>query len=154
MNFLDKLTKTATNTYKYTQEKTSKITKIAKLKSLMNEDKQKIDDLYNEIGKEVYENHVREEKVDIVSKIEEICKEIDVYADEIELTRMELLKLKDLKQCKKCSYEMELDFRFCPNCGELQDNQNNKIKEENLKENIENNENENIINNSEIEDDK
>lgn len=152
MNFLDKLTKTATNTYKYTQEKTSKITKIAKLKSLMNEDKQKIDDLYNEIGKEVYENHVREEKVDIVSKIEEICKEIDVYADEIELTRMELLKLKDLKQCKKCSYEMELDFRFCPSCGELQDNENKKIKEKQLEENTKNKSD--IINNTEIEDDE
>lgn len=152
MNFLDKLTKTATNTYKYTQEKTSKITKIAKLKSLMNEDKQKIDDLYNEIGKEVYENHIREEKVDIVSKIEEICKEIDVYADEIELTRMELLKLKDLKQCKKCSYEMELDFRFCPSCGELQDNENKKIEGKQLEENTKNKSD--IINNTEIEDDK
>ena len=81
MNFLDKLTKISSQTYKYTTEKTSKITKIAKLKSLMNEDKQKVDDLYNEIGKEVYENHVREEKIDIVSKIEEICKEIDAYAD-------------------------------------------------------------------------
>lgn len=148
MNFLDKLTKTATNTYKFTQEKTSKITKIAKLKSLMNEDKQKIDDLYNEIGKEVYENHVREEKIDIVSKIEEICKEIDVYADEIELTRMELLKLKDLKQCKKCSYEMELDFKFCPSCGEPQDNENRKIEEQ-LEENTNNKAD--IINNNEIE---
>lgn len=148
MNFLDKLTKTATNTYKYTQEKTNKITKIAKLKSLMNEDKQKIDDLYNEIGKEVYENHVREEKIDIVSKIEEICKEIDVYADEIELTRMELLKLKDLKQCKKCSYEMELDFKFCPSCGESQDNVNRKIEEQ-LEENTNNKAD--IINNNEIE---
>ncbi len=128
MNFLDKLTKISSQTYKYTTEKTSKITKIAKLKSLMNEDKQKVDDLYNEIGKEVYENHVREEKIDIVSKIEEICKEIDAYADEIELTRKELLKLKDLKQCKKCSYEMELDFKFCPSCGAKQDEENKSIR--------------------------
>lgn len=148
MNFLDKLTKTATSTYKYTQEKTGKITKIAKLKSLMNEDKQKIDDLYNEIGREVYENHVREEKIDIVSNIEEVCKEIDVYADEIEITRMELLKLRDLKQCKKCSYEMELDFKFCPSCGEPQNNKN--MDEEQLEEN----KNVNVTNNSEIEDDE
>lgn len=150
MNFLDKLTKTATNTYKYTQEKTSKITKIAKLKSLMNEDKQKIDDLYNEIGKEVYQNHVREEKIDIVSKIEEVCKEIDVYADEIEITRMEILKLKDLKQCKKCSYEMELDFKFCPSCGEPQNDENKNIDEKQLEEN----KNANVTNNNEIKDDE
>lgn len=110
MNFLDKLGQISSQTYKYTQEKTTKIAKIAKLKALMNEDKQKVEDLYNEIGKKLYENHVRAEKIDIVSKIEDICKEIDAYADEIELTRKEILKLKDLKQCKKCNYEMELEL--------------------------------------------
>ena len=133
MNFLDKLGQISSQTYKYTQEKTTKIAKIAKLKALMNEDKQKVEDLYNEIGKELYENHVRAEKIDIVSKIEDICKEIDAYADEIELTRKELLKLKDLKQCKKCSYEMELEYKFCPNCGEEQ-----KEVLENKEENSEN----------------
>ena len=99
----------------------------------MNENKQKVEDLYNEIGKKLYENHVRAEKIDIVSKIEDICKEIDAYADEIELTRKEILKLKDLKQCKKCSYEMELEYKFCPNCGEEQ-----KEVLENKEENSEN----------------
>ena len=133
MNFLDKLGQISSQTYKYTQEKTTKIAKIAKLKALMNEDKQKVEDLYNEIGKKLYENHVRAEKIDIVSKIEDICKEIDAYADEIELTRKEILKLKDLKQCKKCSYEMELEYKFCPNCGEEQ-----KEVLENKEENSEN----------------
>ena len=95
--------------------------------------KQKVEDLYNEIGKKLYENHVRAEKIDIVSKIEDICKEIDAYADEIELTRKEILKLKDLKQCKKCNYEMELEYKFCPNCGEEQ-----KEVLENKEENSEN----------------
>lgn len=133
MNFLDKLGQISSQTYKYTQEKTTKIAKIAKLKALMNEDKQKVENLYNEIGKKLYENHVRAEKIDIVSKIEDICKEIDAYADEIELTRKEILKLKDLKQCKKCSYEMELEYKFCPNCGEEQ-----KEVLENKEENSEN----------------
>ena len=133
MNFLDKLGQISSQTHKYTQEKTTKIAKIAKLKALMNEDKQKVEDLYNEIGKKLYENHVRAEKIDIVSKIEDICKEIDAYADEIELTRKEILKLKDLKQCKKCSYEMELEYKFCPNCGEEQ-----KEVLENKEENSEN----------------
>ena len=133
MNFLDKLGQISSQTYKYTQEKTTKIAKIAKLKALMNEDKQKVEDLYNEIGKKLYENHVRAEKIDIVSKIEDICREIDAYADEIELTRKEILKLKDLKQCKKCSYEMELEYKFCPNCGEEQ-----KEVLENKEENSEN----------------
>lgn len=133
MNFLDKLGQISSQTYKYTQEKTTKIAKIAKLKALMNEDKQKVEDLYNEIGKKLYENHVRAEKIDIVSKIEDICKEIDAYADEIELTRKEILKLKDLKQCKKCSYEMELEYKFCPNCGEEQKKEENSENVSNVK---------------------
>ena len=133
MNFLDKLGQISSQTYKYTQEKTTKIAKIAKLKALMNEDKQKVEDLYNEIGKKLYENHVRAEKIEIVSKIEDICKELDAYAEEIELTRKEILKLKDLKQCKKCNYEMELEYKFCPNCGEEQ-----KEVLENKEENSEN----------------
>ena len=126
MNFFDKLSQTATQTYKYTQDKTNKLAKTAKLKANINENKQKVEDLYLEIGKQVYENHVREEKIDIVAKIEDICKEIDAYTDEIESSRKEILKLKDLKQCKVCSFEMELDYEFCPKCGAKQQSNNNE----------------------------
>ena len=121
MSFLDKISQTASDTYKYTAEKTNKIAKMAKLKSNLNQNKQKIDDLYNEIGKAIYQNYVREEREDIGKKIEDLCTEIEAYADEIELIRKELLKLKDLKQCQVCSYEMELDYKFCPSCGARQE---------------------------------
>ncbi len=51
---------------------------------------------------------------------------IDILADENEDIRMELLKLKDLKQCPKCHYEIYYDFHYCPNCGYVQDEPNNK----------------------------
>lgn len=41
MDFLDKLGKTASKTYKYTTEKTSRLAKETKLKMSMNDKKQK-----------------------------------------------------------------------------------------------------------------
>ena len=56
MDFWDKLTKKASETYKGASEKTGKIAKEAKLKLKINENKSKIEDLYTEIGKKVYQN--------------------------------------------------------------------------------------------------
>ena len=61
----------------------------------INENKSKINDLYKEIGKKVYEKHVKEEEINIDNKLSEECMKIDVLADEIEDYRKEILDLKD-----------------------------------------------------------
>lgn len=129
MELFDKITKTASETYKYTTEKTSKLAKEVKLKSMMNQDKEKISEIYEQIGKKVYESHIREHKEEALEEIEELCKKIDAYSNEIEFTRMELLKLKDLKQCPNCSYEIALNYNFCPNCGEKQEKNDDSFAE-------------------------
>ena len=120
MDFFDKIGKKASETYKGAAEKTGKIAKETKIKMAINENKSKINDLYKEIGKKVYEKHVREEEINIDNKLSEECMKIDVLADEIEDYRKEILDLKDKKQCKKCSTEIEINAKFCPNCGEKQ----------------------------------
>lgn len=129
MKFIDKITKTANETYKYTTEKTSKLAKVVKLKSLISKDKEKVNEIYKKIGELVYQSHIRKyENNDILNKVEDLCKEIDAYSEEMENNRIELLKLKDLKQCQNCNFEIGLDFKFCPNCGIKQEenNENNK----------------------------
>lgn len=121
MDFFDKLGKKASETYKGAAEKTGKIAKETKLKMAINENKSKINDIYKEIGAKVYEKHIREEEINIDNKLTEDCMKIDVLADEIEDYRKEILELKDRKQCKKCSKEMDVEFNYCPNCGEKQD---------------------------------
>ncbi len=123
MDFFDKLGKKASETYKVTAEKTSKIAKEAKLKMKMNENKSNIEDIYKEIGKKVYEKHVREENIDIKKDLEEECTKIDVLSAEIETYLKECLELKDLRQCKNCSSKIEKDAKFCPECGEKQDDE-------------------------------
>ena len=65
MGFFDNLGKKASAAYDATAEKTGKIAKEAKLKMKIKENKGKVKDLYEELGRKVYENHVREESIDI-----------------------------------------------------------------------------------------
>lgn len=121
MGFFDDLSKKASETYKNTAEKTNKLTREMKLKSLINDDKNKIEKIYAEIGKKVYEKHIREENIDIKAELAEECSKIDAYAKEIEDMNMEMLTLKGLRICKKCAAEIAVNARFCPKCGAEQE---------------------------------
>lgn len=120
MEFFDKLGKKASEAYKVTADKTGKIAKETKLKFKIGELRTQINNIYEEIGKKVYEKHVREEEICIKKDLEEQYTKIDVLSDEIDSLLKECLALKDKKQCQKCYKEIEKDDKFCPNCGEKQ----------------------------------
>lgn len=120
MEFFDKLTKKASETYKGAAEKTSKLAKEAKLKLKINENKSKINDLYQEIGKKVYQKHTETGDVCIKKDLEEECAKIDILSAEIEKYHKEILDLSDLKKCVKCNEPMDKNAKFCPKCGEEQ----------------------------------
>ena len=120
MGFFDNLGKKASAAYDATAEKTSKIAKEAKLKMKINEDKSEINNIYKEIGKKVYEKHVREENIDIKTDLEEECTKLDVLSAEIETCLKSILELKEKKQCEQCHSEIDLDATFCPKCGAKQ----------------------------------
>lgn len=130
MDFLNKLGKKASEAYKVTADKTGKIAKEAKLKIKMGELKSEINDIYEEIGKVIYNNHIAEEKKDLSKDLEEKCTKIDCLSDEIESILKECRELKDKKQCPECFEEVEKEVKFCPNCGAKQD----EIEEEPAKE--------------------
>ena len=120
MGFFDNLGKKACAAYDATAEKTGKLAKEAKLRMKINENKSDINDLYKEIGRKIYEKHVREENIDIKSELEEECTKIDVLSAEIETCLKSILELKDKKQCEQCHAEIELKDVFCPKCGAKQ----------------------------------
>lgn len=141
MDFFDKLGKKASETYKATAEKTSKIAKEAKIKMKISENKSEINELYKKIGEKVYQKHVREENIDIKSELEEECTKIDVLAAEIESYLNETLELRDKKICQKCFAEIEKDVKFCPECGEKQpEAEETEAKEVEIVEKLENSE--------------
>lgn len=126
---MDKISRKAVDTYRVASKQAGKVTKEIKLKTQMAENKSKIQELYEDIGKIVYEKYVLKEEINIESDLLNNCSMIDTLANENENIRMELLRLKDLKQCPKCHYEIYYDFHYCPNCG-YEQNQSNQLKEE------------------------
>lgn len=120
MGFFDNLGKKASKAYDVTAEKTGKLAKEAKFRMKINENKSDINDLYKEIGRKVYEKHVREENIDIKTELEEECTKIDVLSAEIETCLKSILELKDKRQCEKCHAEIDVNNDFCPKCGAKQ----------------------------------
>ena len=130
MEFFDKLTKKASETYKGAAEKTGKIAKEAKLKLKISDNKSKINDIYEEIGKKVYQKHASNEDLCIKQDLEEECARIDELSAEIEGYHKEILELSNEKACTNCGEHMSKDAKFCPKCGKEQP----EIKEEPAKE--------------------
>ena len=130
MDFFDKLGKKATEAYKITADKTGKIAKETKLKFKMSELKSQIEEIYEEIGKKVYEKHIREEEICIKKDLEEECTKIDILASEIEDLQNQTLSLKDKKQCQNCYTEIDKEDKYCKNCGAKQED----IKEEKIED--------------------
>lgn len=143
MEFFDKLGKKASEAYKMTADKTGKIAKETKIKFKIGELRTQVNDVYEEIGKKVYEQHVLEGEISIEKEIEEYCTKLDVLSDEIDSLLKQCLELKDKKQCPKCYAEIEKEMKFCPNCGKkqaeetvekteiLEDLENSEVEEEN-----------------------
>ena len=100
---------------KKTSETAGKISKEAKLKLKMNDNKNKIKSLYEEIGKKIYEKHVAGSDIDETSNE---CAQIDTLSKEMEEARIEILHLNNKRICSKCSAEIEKNAQFCPKCGE------------------------------------
>ncbi len=105
---------------KKTTQATSKIAKETKLKMSINENKENIKELYEKIGKKVYESHVREEQIDLKEFVKDDCLKIDELSKKIDKARKEILILNHKKMCKKCFAEIEDDAKFCSKCGEKQ----------------------------------
>lgn len=158
MDFFNKLGKKASEAYKVTADKTGKLAKEAKLRMKISELRNEINDIYEDIGKAIYQNHIREEKQDISKELEEKCTKIDCISDEIEANLKECLELKDKKRCENCYVEIEKDAKFCPECGVKQEETNGEqakeveiVSEENNNRNQEQKEKTNLEQTVEIE---
>ena len=138
MDFLDKLKNAANKTYKSASQKTGELAKEAKLKMKMNENRAKIKDLYEEIGKIIYQKHIHGEEVKIKEDLDTYCSQIDEISKEQEKLQEELLTLKNKRICENCYTEIELNVKYCPHCGfEQATEQVEDINEESTEETAE-----------------
>ena len=117
MDFFEKLGKKATETFNSAAEKTNKIASETKIKLKINDCKSKIKDLYQDIGKVVYQKFVLDGNLEVKEDIQEQLSKIKEYTDQIEEYEKQILELSNLKQCVNCKNKIEKNAKFCPNCG-------------------------------------
>ncbi len=127
MDFFSKLGKKASQTYQITKEKATTLTEELKIKGKISEAKDKIEDLYKEIGKKVFEE-VKNGRDVIREEISEKTDQIMKLQEQIEKSEIEILALKKIKKCENCGTELELKAEFCSKCGKQQ----TKIETENI----------------------
>lgn len=140
MDFFNKIGDIANKTYKKTSQKTGEIAKEAKLKMKMNDNKSKINNLYEEIGKIVYQKYLNNEEVKINEDLNTYLKQIDELSKEIETYQEDILKIKNKRICENCYSEINLDAKYCPHCGfeqkeeKVEDIKENETSDEGTKE--------------------
>ena len=119
MDFFSKLKSKASKTYQVTKEKAANISEELKLKGKIIDLKDKISNLYTEIGKTVY-NELKDGRDVSKEEITEKCDEISKYKDEIERIQSNILALKKVMKCANCGEELDIGDTFCYKCGNKQ----------------------------------
>ena len=117
MDFFEKLGKKATETFNSAAEKTNKIASETKIKLKINDCKSKIKDLYQDIGKVVYQKFVLDGNLEVKEDIEEQLSKISELTNQIEEYEKQILELANMKQCVNCKNKIERNAKFCPECG-------------------------------------
>ena len=119
MDFFNKLGKKATEAYQATKEKATDLTEELKIKGKISDAKNRINAIYTEIGKIVYEE-VKDNKDVAKDAVVAKCDEIKAENEKIERLEDQLLAVKDLKRCVTCHAELPIDTDYCPKCGTKQ----------------------------------
>lgn len=116
MGFFDQIGKKATEVYQGAKDKTSQFSSEMKLKSKLSDEKDKIDNLYEALGKIVYEEFVKSGE-NFSNEVANKCREITASKEVVENINKELMALKDMMTCPKCGESIQKDSEFCSKCG-------------------------------------
>ena len=116
MDFFDKLTKKASETYQVAIEKTSNISEELKLKSKASSLEDNNYQLFAEIGEKVY-NELSAGKDVIKEEIMPKVETITQNKNELERIKAQIFEFRKMKKCINCGTELEKNAKFCSNCG-------------------------------------
>ncbi|MEG2310370.1 MAG: zinc ribbon domain-containing protein [Clostridia bacterium] len=133
MDFMKKITEisrkvgdAATDTYNTVADKSGKFIEDTKFKMSISDKETKVNEIYEVIGKTVYDSYKQGEDVGHVFTKE--AKKVDKLFNEIDEMKTKVLYNKGLKICCNCGEMISFEAQFCSNCGEKQ--KKVKIKED------------------------
>lgn len=109
---------TASETYNAVINKSGKIIEGTKSKFEIAEKEDKIEEIFLNMGRIVYEMYKKGENVGEV--FEKEAEKVDHLNKEIDEMERKILSNKGLKECNKCGKIISVDSHFCPKCGSEQ----------------------------------
>jgi ribosomal protein L40E len=119
MALFENFTKKVTETAKAVSKKSGDLVEVTKLNMSINTEQDKIEKVYAEMGKSVYE--LFSKGGDVEEPFRESCEKIKAYEKSIEEMKQKILETKNVKICTGCGTELELEIAFCPKCGAKQE---------------------------------
>jgi chromosome segregation ATPase len=115
MAFLENLGKKVGEAAQAAAKKSSELVEVTKLNASIGSETDKIQKLYNQIGKLVYEKYAETGEADEI--VAAACAEIAEHELNIKELRKKIAEVKGVKQCSGCGAEMERNQVFCSKCG-------------------------------------
>ncbi len=116
---LESFTRKVTDTAKAAAKKSSELVEVTKLNMNISSEEDKIEKLYLEIGKTIYESYAKGETTNEL--FVEKCKQIDLHNNNINEMRRKILELKHEKICPNCREELDISALYCSKCGTKQE---------------------------------
>jgi len=119
MAFLENLGKKVGEAAQAAAKKSGELVEVTKLNVNINSEEDKIQKLYAQIGKSVYEKYCQSGAVE--DYIKEACETIAVHEQNIKSLREKIAEVKGTKTCISCGADMERTQIFCSKCGARND---------------------------------
>jgi ribosomal protein L40E len=115
MAFLENLGRKVGEAAQAAAKKSNEIVETTKLNSNINSEEDKIQKLYIQLGKAVYERFTQTGTVEDYAQ--EACLAINTHRENIAALREKIAEIKGIKACVNCGAEMERNQVFCSKCG-------------------------------------
>lgn len=113
MSLLDALSRKVADAGQKTVQKTREVSDLAKLNSLISQEKDQVNQLYYQLGKkymELYEDNPEEEFVSLIQGIRKGELQIESYQKEVQ-------EIKGVQYCNHCGGEVPIRYSYCSFCG-------------------------------------
>lgn len=119
MAFLENLGKKVGEAAQAAAKKSGELVEITKLNVNIGSEEDKIQKLYTQIGKIVFEKYNATGEAD--GDLRGSCEAIKVHESNIKALKEKIMEVKNVKQCSNCGTEMERTQIFCSKCGTRND---------------------------------
>jgi len=115
MAFFENLGKKVGEAAQAAAKKSGELVEVTKLNVNINSEEDKIQKLYSQIGKTIFEKYTASGVVE--DGVKEFCESIKVHEQNVKALRDKIADVKGTKQCTGCGAEMEKEQIFCSKCG-------------------------------------